>query len=361
MHPAGASSIRRFSATSPIKRATLVRSVSIAIVTCVFLIDIQVELGVGTYMLYIPALALAARLPGRRFVVALSIAATALSVLGYLASPVGGEVWKATVNSVLGVCAIWMTTAILVQHERMSSDRDRAIARADATERESVTRQHESRASSLALEAAEESERARMAREVHDALGQPLAALKFDMDWLSARLETSDDSMRHRVEEMHALVGNTIETVRRLATELRPSILDDVGLLAAIRSHTAAFTKRTGIRCELNIPSEEPSWSRDRYTTVFRILQEALTNVLRHAGATCVEVDLEERGQDIHLVVRDDGRGLGRTDAPGSQTLGLRGMHERARLHGGAIEVRNTGREGGTTVSLQLPRVDGRS
>jgi signal transduction histidine kinase len=189
---------------------------------------------------------------------------------------------------------------------------------------------------------------------VYDALGQSLTALKLDIQWVSGRLSDADESLRVRAREMETLVSSTIDGVRHLARELRPATLDTLGLIAATRSQVRDVEQRTGIRCNLTVPATEPEWSEDRRTTVFRILQEALTNVVRHAQAKQVAVALWERDNEIVLEVRDDGRGITAAEATAADALGIVSMRERARLHGGSVRIAGLP-GGGTTVTLRLP------
>lgn len=202
---------------------------------------------------------------------------------------------------------------------------------------------------------AEEAQRKRIAREIHDALGQALTALKLDIGWLAAHLPAAEDRLHARAVKMEELTAHTIDEVRRLSAELRPVILDDQGLPAAIRWQVSDFEKRTGLYCALALPDAELSWSNERCSAAFRVLQESLTNVARHAGARKVSVALwTEANGDGVLEVRDDGCGISVEQAAGTESLGLLGMRERALLQGGTLTV--TGVAGdGTTVLLRMP------
>lgn len=203
---------------------------------------------------------------------------------------------------------------------------------------------------------AEEAERKRMAREIHDALGQALTALKLDAGWLAGRLLVAGRAdLSARATEMEALAADTIQEVRRLSAKLRPTVLDDQGLLAAIRWQVGDFEKHTGLRCALALPDSEIAWDPEHCTVAYRVLQESLTNVARHAQASKVSVALwRERQGDMVLEVCDDGRGISEQGADQESSLGLRGMRERALLHDGLLTI--TGVEGGgTTVLLRLP------
>jgi signal transduction histidine kinase len=155
---------------------------------------------------------------------------------------------------------------------------------------------------------------------------------------------------------MAAIIEGTIGRVRTLATELRPAVLDDLGLLAAIEWETQQFARRTGIACTLELPATLPPLDADRSTDLFRILQEALTNVVRHAAAQHVDVQVRETPAELVLGVSDDGRGIGTAEATSPRSLGLLGMRERALLWNGTVDVRARP-QGGTAVTVLLPLV----
>ncbi|MGH7427100.1 MAG: PAS domain-containing sensor histidine kinase [Candidatus Methylomirabilaceae bacterium] len=199
-----------------------------------------------------------------------------------------------------------------------------------------------------------EQERALMARQIHDELGQVLTALGMDVAWLEARLPAADPTLVKKCRAMAAIIEATIGRVRTLATELRPAVLDDLGLLAAIEWETQQFTGRTGITCALELPATLPPLDSDRSTDLFRILQEALTNVVRHAAARQVEVQVCVTPPELILVVGDDGRGIEETEASSPRSLGLLGMRERALLWNGTVDIRARP-QGGTAVTVRLP------
>ena len=199
-----------------------------------------------------------------------------------------------------------------------------------------------------------EQERALMARQIHDELGQVLTALGMDVAWLEARLPAQDRPLVEKCRAMAAIIEGTIGRVRTLATELRPAVLDDLGLLAAIEWETQQFARRTGIACTLELPATLPPLDADRSTDLFRILQEALTNVVRHAAAHHVDVQVRETAAELVLGVSDDGRGIATAEAMNPRSLGLLGMRERALLWNGTVDVRARP-QGGTSVIVQLP------
>jgi PAS domain S-box-containing protein len=224
----------------------------------------------------------------------------------------------------------------------------------DITERRQAEQARRVRELAAYLQSAREGERAHVAREIHDELGQALTGLKFEVSLLSRKLGSEDPELSRRLQDVGRSIDTTIGSVRRIVTELRPQILDELGLLEAVRWHVAEFEKRTGVRCTTELPEEPPDWSTDRTTAMFRILQEALTNVARHAEAKQVRVRLERREDRVLLEIRDDGKGFSRERAAAAASFGLLGMEERARMFGGSLEVVSRRREG-TTVTVSIP------
>jgi PAS domain S-box-containing protein len=208
---------------------------------------------------------------------------------------------------------------------------------------------------STRLNEAREQERVKMSRDIHDNLGQALTALKMDVAEIRRRLDAGDGaSIRERLTEMSALIDTSVDDVRRVAAELRPVVLDDLGFVGAIRAYLIDVERRAAIRCLLSTPSGDVPIDGDRATALFRILQEALTNVVRHAGASRVDVSLTVGAGRVRLVVHDDGRGVPAAAVTNPRSLGLLGMRDRAVLIGGDVSV--TGRPGlGTTVTVELP------
>jgi signal transduction histidine kinase len=201
---------------------------------------------------------------------------------------------------------------------------------------------------------AREEERTRLAREIHDELGQDLMGLKMDLAWLQKHTPPEQKGLWQKLRAMSDLVDTTIQHMRRLATELRPGILDDLGLLAAIEWQLQEFEKRTGVRSRFITNVGEVALDADETTTFFRILQETLTNVARHARATQVKVSLDQERDYVTLRVQDNGRGITEGEAAGLQSLGLLGMRERVTLRSGDFHIQ--GRSGqGTTVVVRLP------
>jgi len=204
------------------------------------------------------------------------------------------------------------------------------------------------------LQAAREEERTQMAREIHDEFGQALSALKMDLTWLSKRLPADEPGLTEKASAMSDLIDSTIQTVRRVATELRPGLLDDLGLAATMEWQAEEFTERTGIDCELYLTDEEIVLDRDLATAIFRIFQETLTNVARHAEATEVHVELEDRPDELVLIVRDNGKGITESQLSDPKSLGLMGIRERAHSWGGDVAFQGVPGQG-TTVTVRIP------
>jgi signal transduction histidine kinase len=211
------------------------------------------------------------------------------------------------------------------------------------------------RALSAHLQTVREDERTRIAREVHDELGQALTGLKLDLSRLGHPQPRVPRSHTGKIKSLVARIDAIIRTVRRIATELRPGILDDLGLVAAIEWQANDFQSRTGIQCIVRTSLPEKSGlSAELNTAFFRIFQETLTNVIRHADALLVDVQLRKEPGHVVLEVRDNGRGITDTEISGAASLGLRGMRERAALLGGEVAIRGVPREG-TTVTVWIP------
>lgn len=199
----------------------------------------------------------------------------------------------------------------------------------------------------------QEEERIRIAREIHDELGQHLTALNMDIGGLlRATPPTGDqDEMARRVRQV---LNDTIAAVQRIASEIRPAALDDFGLVAAIESEVRVFERRTGIECELSSDDDNLSLGPDADAAIYRIVQEAMTNVARHSNATRMEIRLRSRPGDLLVDLRDDGRGITAGEIADRSSLGILGMRERARGIGATLEVEGIPGSG-TIISLRVP------
>jgi len=214
------------------------------------------------------------------------------------------------------------------------------------------------RALSARLRSAREEEGTRIAREIHDELGAALTGLRWDLEKIDSTLTASANGslvsdVHERISSMTITIESTISTVRRIASELRPGVLDDLGLVAAIEWQLEQFQARTGIKCHWTNTANDVKLDREKATAVFRILQEILTNVLRHAQATNLYVKLSRARHHFELEVKDDGCGITQSQRVNSRSLGLLGMKERALLVGGDVHI--SGKRGqGTTVLVRV-------
>jgi PAS domain S-box-containing protein len=213
--------------------------------------------------------------------------------------------------------------------------------------------QNQLRRLSGSIMANQEKERAAIARELHDELGQVLTALRMDAVWLQDKFKTNDPLIAGRIASMCQLIDQTINDVRTLAFHLRPGVLDDLGLVDALELFTSDFEKRTGITCVFEYTGL-PTSSDTVATAAYRITQEALTNVARHAQASHVNVLLANEGEDLLLAVQDDGQGFDANNLQEYEGLGLAGMRERAALAGGRLEIQSKAGQG-TLVRLKVP------
>jgi signal transduction histidine kinase len=199
-----------------------------------------------------------------------------------------------------------------------------------------------------------EDERTRIARELHDELGQALTALRIDLNWLDRKLPQREQPVDAKLAAMLALVDKTVDSIRRISEDLRPGMLDDLGLAAAIEHHVTKFADQTGIACELAISRDHYDLDDSTATTLFRVLQESLTNVARHANASKVSVRLQDLPNEMLLIVKDNGCGLPQPVAGKKKTYGLLGMHERVKLLGGTLDISSQPGKG-TRIEASLP------
>lgn len=198
-----------------------------------------------------------------------------------------------------------------------------------------------------------EEERMHISREIHDELGQLLTVLKMDVSWLNKKIDAPEGPVRNKIAELLALIDTTVKTVRRIASELRPTLLDDLGLQAAMEWHLEEFERRSGIVHTFDPPASEIQIADNLKIGMFRILQESLTNVARHSGAKNVHVSLKQVDNDVILTVIDDGHGFDEEKTK-KKTLGLLGMKERSNVMGGNYVLSSQPGKG-TTVQVTVP------
>jgi PAS domain S-box-containing protein len=218
---------------------------------------------------------------------------------------------------------------------------------------EALRKSHDQlRALAARVQSVREEERTRVAREIHDELGQALTAIRIE---LSSCRHNLPARMEQKFAGILKLVDETIQAVRRISTELRPAILDAVGLVAAVEWAAGDFAARTGIRCRLDLPQNDVATDQEHATALFRIFQETMTNVARHAHATEVAVHLSQEDDHLSFEIRDNGRGASDEEFSGGHSLGILGMRERAQLLGGDVKIESV-HGSGTTVRIQIPQ-----
>lgn len=203
------------------------------------------------------------------------------------------------------------------------------------------------------LQETREEEKAAMAKEVHSELGQQLTALKLGISWLGLKLKDADAEMVNKVKTMEELINISQKTVKKIITELHPEILDRLGLINAIRWQNGEIGKDTNLEIDLTVPAGEIKTDSKVTIALFRIYQDALLNIIKHAKADTVTVTIQQQGNGIKMLIADDGTGF-ETDMLPAQSLGLFSMKERAAVLGGTFEIRSKPGEG-TTVSVVIP------
>ncbi len=251
-----------------------------------------------------------------------------------------------------------------LEEKALQLEQSNRALQADITERKEaeqlLAESHEHlRSLAARLQTVREEQSAHIAREIHDVLGQQLTGLKLDLAWLKRRAAAVSEgalakALTDKLLATSQLVDGTIETVQKIASHLRPGLLDKLGLAAALEHEARDFAERAGLRCACELSAEALDLDDSAATGVFRIFQETLTNVARHAQASEVRVRLSRDAADLVLEVRDNGRGIAEGQAAGAKSLGLLGMSERARLLGGRLDIKGVP-GAGTTVTLTLP------
>jgi signal transduction histidine kinase len=203
------------------------------------------------------------------------------------------------------------------------------------------------------LQSVREQERTNIARDIHDELGQVLTALKIEVSMFANKLHP-DDKFPDKTESIIKKIDDTIQSVKRICAELRPTILDHFGLSAAIEWHIEEFENRTGIKCNVSLEPREIILDQDLTTSVFRIFQEALTNVVRHADASEVRVTLRLKDGKIMLEIKDNGKGITKKHFLDSQSFGIMGIRERVNFFGGNVKITGI-KDKGTTIMVSIP------
>jgi signal transduction histidine kinase len=205
------------------------------------------------------------------------------------------------------------------------------------------------------LHTVREEERTNISREIHDVFGQALTSLKFELAILARSFLPDQQNAHAKARSILQSIDEIIQLIRKISTELRPPILDDFGLKAAIEWQTADFQKKTGIKCTLNSDLEnELSIDKKKAISLFRIFQEALTNVARHAGATQVVINFYYKKKKLIMQVKDNGRGISKAEMEGKTSLGLMGMRERVFSLNGDLKIEGKPEEG-TVITVEVP------
>jgi PAS domain S-box-containing protein len=198
-----------------------------------------------------------------------------------------------------------------------------------------------------------EEERMQIARDIHDDLGNQLTGLKMDMQWLDKKLQAEDEILKQKMNSIVEQIDETLKSVKRISSDLRPGLLDDFGLIAALEWHTEQVAKRSGIKVSFNSDVPEPDIPVNKATEIFRIYQELLTNAVRHANASTITGSLRLSDNHLILTIKDDGKGMD-PDASGKKTLGLIGVKERTHALGGTYNLKSEQGKG-TEVQISIP------
>ncbi len=272
-------------------------------------------------------------------------------IVGVMAMARVGDSSQAFTQDDAHLLAIFATlSAMLVQAMRQGSTLEQETEKRKQAEQRLRAAHKRIRTMAAKIEIIREEERKVLARQIHDELGQILTSFKLDLSWLAknqqAILEKSKDLLK--------LSDTTIESVQRISTELRPGVLDELGLVGAMELQAQEFQKRSGIECQTTLDADDERLDRNIATALFRIFQEALTNIARHAHATRVDIDLAEERGHLVLKVQDNGCGIDESQISSSKSIGLIGMRERAEVFGGKVEI--SGAPGkGTRITARLP------
>ncbi|MEN9573302.1 MAG: hypothetical protein RL514_1157 [Verrucomicrobiota bacterium] len=307
----------------------------------------------------------------------LAYAATGLSVLGFMFGPLNGPYTAEMANRVLSIAMVWLAAALSLQRWRREKTLERAFSDMERRERErtgDLTRANTSLQTEIAdrkgkeellrqlsghLMQAQDQERRRIARELHDNSGQTLAAIAVNLSRIENLMPDAPVKMRNLVADTAAMAEQTSREIRTISYLLHPPLLEEAGLLAAIGWLANGFTQRSGIKTEFDAPAEFERLPADIEVTLFRIVQETLTNVARHSGSKTAFIKLTRQPGEIVLQVRDEGTGIppeklqkvhGNVSALG---VGVAGVWERVRQFGGALEINSNSR--GTTVMVVVP------
>ena len=205
------------------------------------------------------------------------------------------------------------------------------------------------------LQNIQEEERAFISREIHDVLGQELTSMKLDLSWLGKTLTNINPDVGNQIDSLKEQIDKTIQSVREISSKLHPAILEDLGLRAAVEWQVKEFEERSKINCKLHIPNETLELNKEDTRSIFRIIQESLTNIMRHAAAKEVEISIIKTPENIQMTISDDGKGFSQDKNKGGHSFGLLGMQERAYSMDATIDITSK-KKAGTTIHLKIPR-----
>jgi len=204
------------------------------------------------------------------------------------------------------------------------------------------------------LQSVREEERTMIAQEIHDELGQVLTALKIQVSLLANKLNNDQEPLKKKINSLLDMIDASVESVQKISSKLRPGILDELGLIAAIEWQTEEFEKLTNIKCSLVLPKEEVILEKDKSTAIFRIFQEALTNIARHSQSNKAQISLLNHQSIIYLEIQDNGKGISQDQIKDFKSLGIHGMKERAMVFGGQVNIEGIAGKG-TIVKVEIP------
>jgi signal transduction histidine kinase len=240
------------------------------------------------------------------------------------------------------------------QVDAIVGDRHVMLLRLKQAEENLKNTRDQLRALAASLQSIRENERTEIARELHDEFGQALTSLQLGLSWISRKLTPGQQPVREKIRSLSALTTTLIRSVKKIASELRPGVLDELGLVKTLQSEAREFEGRAGIRCRFETNTGSAKFERSAGVAIFRIVQAALTNVGRHAQASRALVALMKRNNGLILTVKDNGKGITRKLIYSPNSLGIIGMRERALVLGGTLALRGT-KNKGTTLTVRIP------
>jgi two-component system sensor histidine kinase UhpB len=315
----------------------------------IFAVDLLSPLGYAVWLAYLLPLWLTPRAPYPHYPTVFAGLSTALILTDYVLSTAGIDPQVAVFNRGFGIVVIWITALLLEQRTRSERLRQRLLS--DLERAQEGLRQLSHR-----LLQAQESERRNIARDLHDEIGQALTALKLNLREVQDPSEPAP--VMTLVTDSLQITDQLIQRIRNLALDLRPSLLDELGLVSALHWYASRQAERAGWTLDYVAQEFEHRLSQEIEIICFRVAQEALTNVMRHAKATHLRVAVTQKGQGVELVVQDNGVGFDvvkeRARCRSGESLGLLGMEERVHLAGGTIDVQSRQQEG-TTITVLVP------